>query len=478
MKKLFNSLRFQIALSILLTGIVAILLLHVIVVNTYQNNLINQRTIDIHQRCTVIANTLGERESIQSALTAETNDVMNWYSEAYGGRFLVVDANYRILLDTYSADVGKNCISDAVFSAFLGKEYQYYNAATGFLEFVLPVTNLGTDGKQITAALICSSDTGWIRTSLRKVEQAMLFVEGILLVIFTVASIYVSYLMTRPVKKVSYELEKVKVGHFDQRLSELRSYNEINEITDAASHIIDSYQRMERSQEEFVSNVSHELRTPMTSIRVLADSLIGQKNIDESVYQEFLSDISVEVDRETHIIDDLLSMSRLGNASESMNISTVKINDFVMDILKTVRPIAEKRNIELVYESFRNVTADIDAVKLSQAFSNLIENGVKYNEDGGYVKVSLDADHEYFYLRVADNGVGIPEDALPHIFNRFYRVDKARSRETGGTGLGLSITKQIILLHHGVIKAESKVNEGTTFTVRIPLKHTSPEGGD
>jgi signal transduction histidine kinase len=124
------------------------------------------------------------------------------------------------------------------------------------------------------------------------------------------------------------------------------------------------------------------------------------------------------------------------------------------------------------------VTADIDAVKLSQAFSNLIENGVKYNEDGGYVKVSLDADHEYFYLRVADNGVGIPEDALPHIFNRFYRVDKARSRETGGTGLGLSITKQIILLHHGVIKAESKVNEGTTFTVRIPLKHTSPEGGD
>ena len=147
-----------------------------------------------------------------------------------------------------------------------------------------------------------------------------------------------------------------------------------------------------------------------------------------------------------------------------------------MTILKTLKPLAESRNIDLIYESFREVRADIDETKLNQAISNIIENAIKYDNDGGWVRVSLDADHEYFYIRVADNGVGIPEDALEHIFDRFYRVDKARSRETGGTGLGLPIARQIILLHYGMIKVERKLNEGTTFTVRIPLKHVEQEG--
>ena len=130
----------------------------------------------------------------------------------------------------------------------------------------------------------------------------------------------------------------------------------------------------------------------------------------------------------------------------------------------------------MIYESFRRVTADVDESKLRQAFSNLVENAVKYNTDGGVVKVSLDADHEYFYVKVADSGIGIPEDAIEHIFDRFYRVDKARSRDTGGTGLGLSITKSVVLLHYGIIRVESLPGEGTTFTVRIPLKHVRREG--
>lgn len=465
------------AVCIFLAGLISIAILHIIVVSTYRNNLINQRTVDFSQRCMVIANALGERASVESAVESAESDMLNWYSEAYGGRFLIVDPNFRILLDTYRADVGKTCISDAVFQAFLGKEYQSYNGKTGFLELVIPIVRNGPEGKQITGALISSSTTDWILNSLDKVRQAMLLVEAMLLVVLAVLSLYISYLLARPVKRVSFEMQKLRSGHLDTDISTIRSYAEINEITDAASQIIDNYRKLEQSQEEFVSNVSHELRTPMTSIRVLSDSLIGQKNIEEDVYQEFLGDISVEIDRETRIIDDLLSMTKLGGGSKALNVAPVKLNDFVMDLLKTVRPIAESRNIELIYESFRNVTAEVDEVKLSQAFLNLIENGVKYNDEGGYVKVSLDGDHEYFYLRVEDNGAGIPEDALPKIFNRFYRVDKARSRETGGTGLGLSITKQIVLLHHGVIKAESTLGEGTTFTVRIPLKYVGSEGG-
>ena len=125
----------------------------------------------------------------------------------------------------------------------------------------------------------------------------------------------------------------------------------------------------------------------------------------------------------------------------------------------------------MVFESFRSVTAEIDEVKLTLAFSNLVENAIKYNYDDGWVKVSLNADHKYFYVKVIDSGVGIPEDVQDMVFERFYRVDKARSRETGGTGLGLSITKSIILMHNGAIKLFSREKEGTTFTVRIPLRH-------
>jgi len=139
--------------------------------------------------------------------------------------------------------------------------------------------------------------------------------------------------------------------------------------------------------------------------------------------------------------------------------------------LKRLKPIASKRNIELVLESYRPVTAECDEVKLTLALSNLVENAIKYNVAGGWVQVTLDADHKFFYVTVDDSGIGIPEEYQDKIFERFYRVDKARSRETGGTGLGLSITKNIIQMHHGAIKVASKEDEGTTFSVRIPLTY-------
>ena len=133
--------------------------------------------------------------------------------------------------------------------------------------------------------------------------------------------------------------------------------------------------------------------------------------------------------------------------------------------------MAEVRNIEVLYESVREVIAEVDKVKLTLAISNLIENAIKYNVDDGWVHVNLGADHKFFYIKVADSGVGIPEDCRDQIFERFYRVDKARTRDTGGTGLGLSITRNAVLLHKGAIKVYSEIGKGTTFTVRIPLKY-------
>ena len=230
---------------------------------------------------------------------------------------------------------------------------------------------------------------------------------------------------------------------------------------------------LEESRQEFVSNVSHELKTPITSMKVLADSLLMQEDVPNEMYREFMSDMVEEIDRETKIINDLLMLVKTDKKTAELTVEQVNINALLELLLKRMKPLAAKRNIELVFESFREVVAEVDEVKLSLALSNLIENAVKYNNEGGNVHVSLNADHKFFYVKVQDDGVGIPEDCQSQIFERFYRVDKARSRETGGTGLGLAITRNAILLHKGAIKLYSEPGEGTTFTVRIPLKYVS-----
>ena len=186
-----------------------------------------------------------------------------------------------------------------------------------------------------------------------------------------------------------------------------------------------------------------------------------------------MGDIAKEIDRENDIINDLLTLVKMDKTAQNLNISQVNVNDLLELILKRLRPIAEKKQIEIILESFRPVTAEIDEVKMTLAISNLVENAIKYNHDEGWVHVSLNADHKYFYVKVSDSGIGIPKEDQDHIFERFYRVDKSHSREIGGTGLGLAITRNAVIMHRGSIKVYSEPEEGTTFTVRIPLIYVS-----
>ena len=247
------------------------------------------------------------------------------------------------------------------------------------------------------------------------------------------------------------------------------TFTETKQLSEAFNKMLGRLKLLDESREEFVSNVSHELKTPMTSMKVLADSLLEMKEAPVEMYQEFMQDIAKEIDRENQIITDLLSLVKMDKTGQNINIQTVNINDLLEQTLKRLRPIAEKKNVEMVMESFRPVTAEIDEMKFTLAISNLVENAIKYNHDNGWVHVSLNADHKYFYIKVEDSGIGIPEEDQPHIFERFYRVDKSHSREIGGTGLGLAIARNAVIAHRGAIKVYSNEGEGTTFTVRIPL---------
>jgi len=212
------------------------------------------------------------------------------------------------------------------------------------------------------------------------------------------------------------------------------------------------------------------MKTPLSAIKVLSESILLQESVPEEMYREFLQDINSEVERMTNINNDLLALVKVDQREQGMNIHPTNINELVEDILRRLYPLAEMKKVVLLYEELRQVEIDADEIKLSLAISNIVENGIKYTPKGGTVKVIVDSDHQFLSITIQDTGIGIPEDELDKIFNRFYRVDKTRDRETGGTGLGLAISKSTVLLHGGTIRVTSNPDDGSVFVIRIPLR--------
>lgn len=324
--------------------------------------------------------------------------------------------------------------------------------------------------KQVEGVMLISISTSDIKDSIAILRHRANLLLLIICVFVLILGFVWSKTLVRPFARVGKAIEELTDGYLDEEIS-VPDYTETEMISSVFNKMLKKMKVLDDSRQEFVANVSHELKTPMTSIKVLADSLAGQEDVPVELYKEFMQDIAVEIDRENKIITDLLSLVKMDKKASELNIEKVNINELMENILKRLKPIADKKKVELVLESYRPIVAEIDEVKLSLALSNLVENGIKYNVEDGWVHVTLNADHKYFYVSVEDSGIGIPQESIDRIFERFYRVDKSHSREIGGTGLGLAITRNAIVMHRGAIKVKSEEHKGTTFSVRIPLNY-------
>lgn len=458
----------QLLAVLILVGSIPMIIFAMVITSTYSEQAHSQRISELKYHGNMIANLLVSTGYFSSPNSKEVNSEIDQLAEIYDGRIVVVDSGLHIVKDTYGLEEGKTIISEEVIKCFRGTNSTYIDSDQQFVEITLPISHLET--KEVIGVIVMSFSTKSIIDITSTVEsKAGVLCFAIVIAVIMLAILY-SFYITKPFEKFTSSIDRLTEGYLDEKLT-VSGFTEMKNISESFNHMIVRMQKLEKSRQEFVSNVSHELKTPITSIKVLADSLVMQEDAPIEMYREFMVDITDEIERENKIINDLLSLVKLDKTASDMNIASININELLEQLMKRLRPIAAKRNIEVVLESYRPVIAEVDEVKLSLAISNLIENAIKYNVDEGWVRVSLNADHKFFYIKVSDSGVGIPEDAQDFIFERFYRVDKARSRETGGTGLGLSITRNAILMHRGAIKVYSKVNEGTTFTVRIPLSY-------
>ncbi len=461
-------MRAQLLVSMIALTVIPVIILQVFYTNYLIDHVRENRIELVHDYADSMAQQMMKEDYFNGNVSSVIDGEVKQFSSLYDGRIIVTDANCTVLMDTYGMMTSKKLVSSEVVRALKGEALSEYNeeADQVWMTYVARDSSDNIQG-MLLFFLSCGDLTRTYDAIVHTMTMVLLALGAILIVL--------SYIMTRrfmrPFKDMESSIKRISNGKFDEGL-QIRGFSEVEGIAEAYDTMLSRLKELEDSRQEFVSNVSHELKTPLTSMKVLADSLNMQQDVPNELYREFMVDIASEIDRENTIITDLLTLVKMDKTSAELNISKINLNELTDSIVKRLRPIAAKRNIELVIENCSTVIADCDEVKMTSAISNLVENAIKYNMAGGWVQVSLDADDKYFYINVADSGVGIPEDVQDKIFERFYRVDKARSRETGGTGLGLAITKDIITKHNGQIKVSSKMDHGTTFSVRIPLVYT------
>ena len=467
---IFHSFRIRIFILLVTIGIISSLTVGYSILFNYEVRAVAVKESEVSNQLMILANHLLTYNYLSDPSSEVVNAELEQLSNLYDGRVLIIGGNFKVIKDTYNLSVGRNIISKEVIMSFKGESMSSYDKENGFIELTIPITETIEDRNIVRGVMLISVSTDTIAQTLQIFRTNVWIIEAILAIFVFMLSMIFSKYLTAPFDKVTESLKNVSNG-FSDDLVEVSDYKETQRIVEAFNNILSKYRALNESRDEFVANVSHELKTPITSVKLLAETLTTNEDTPIELYKEFMGDIGNEIERENKIINDLLSLVKMDKSAADLNITNLNVNELLEQILKRLQPIAEKQQVELVLESFRPVMADVDEVKITLAFTNLIENAIKYNKPDGRVRVSLNADHQYLYLKVEDTGIGIPEGSLEHIFERFYRVDKSHSREIGGTGLGLAITRSAVLMHRGQIKVYSTEGEGTTFNVRIPLKY-------
>jgi len=437
--------------------------------NYYMNDRISEVQSYAVRMSGLVANRGIDSLAQEQPLRRLRNDVSRRSSD-WGARILIIDDAARVIADSHRDTLlsfeGDILLMREVINALGGNDTTVLHRDDYVLHVAVSIFDEASD--RVSAVLMVASVAD-IFESLAEIRTTLTLYSFAVALVVVVVVFFTSNSLLRPLRRILQVVQRMTTGQLSLRIPVVGK-GEYAILARAFNDMTDKLEQVERTREEFVSNVSHEMKTPLSSIKVLSESILLQEHVPEEMYREFLQDINSEVDRMTNINNDLLALVKVDQREQSLNIQPTDINELVEDILKRLLPLAEQKKVVLLYEQVRPVQIDADEIKLSLAISNIVENGIKYTPRGGTVKVVVDSDHQFLFITIQDTGIGIPEEEHDKIFNRFYRVDKTRDRETGGTGLGLSISWSTVLLHNGSIRLTSKIGEGSVFVVRIPLR--------
>ncbi len=480
------SIRWRIVLAYLLIICIAFLVVAASLIRMVGEYLFSQK---VREEQRVTANLAAQL----SGFLAE-NDADGLYKAVLSAsqnssRVMVVDRYGVVQADGYSEFNGRRLELGEVAASLAGEgaAYGYYRSGegAGWLggaqdasgQMVGVYTEPILSGNTPLGAVVYSSMTQDVYQSLTQMQRQMTIWLMLVALSVLLLSLMVSRFFTRPIEELSQGILRMTKGDLSSRVS-VRGKNEFSQLAEAFNMMCERLERLDQTRNQFVSNASHELKTPLSTMKILIETLIYQETCDLAMQKEFLGDINKEIDRLSTIINDLLTLVHLDDRGiTKLQPTLLSLDKLVTEAARRLRPLAEVRNIALDIAVRDQIDTMGDPNRLEQVFYNLIDNAIKYTAPGGKVRVEVARAGKKAVVKVIDNGIGIPKADQLHVFDRFYRVDKARSRDTGGTGLGLAIVKQIVLLHEGSITVSSEEEKGSTFTVEIPIINLQYIGG-
>ena len=444
--------------------------------------LFDQRTRDDSMKTEKLA--LAAAPLFQSVSANELNDMLEENAVSMDGRLMLIDNDGKIQYDTFQNLCGQRVQVDEALRVLSGDAAEAYgihapgravveemSGESGADYVAYSVHEMTGFQGRIGAALYVSRVQS-LMDSLQTVRMRLVSVFAIIAVAALVVALILSRVLTNPITAVSRTMRKMGKGDLSVRVP-VKGSGELRELAENYNTMAAQLESLDKTRNQFVSNASHELKTPLATMKIMLESMIYQPDMPAEVRTEFMKDINHEIDRLTGIVTDLLVLTRMDNREE-MKRESVNMSELTLETIHLLTPAAEQRRQTLAEDVRQDIVLYGDRSKLGQILYNLTDNAIKYTPEEGTIRVSLKQEDGRIIWRVKDNGIGIPKDDQEHIFERFYRVDKARGRETGGTGLGLSIVRQMVKMHGGTISVYSEPGQGSEFVVIFPQEGAAP----
>ncbi len=450
---------------------VIITLVVLVVLNIYcsesSQTLLYQSKSSMIEKCQLAADEIAKLEVINGTTLAHTVEQLGSLKVT---RLVITDPGGKILYDSYNADVGHFSLLPETFLALEGNDvftcYYHYRDGTIQSHTATPIVSYGTT---VGCVYMMEYDTS-LGSLISSLQNTVLRITLILELVVILFSLAFSNTFSKRIRKIMTSMRIIQQGDYTHKVR-LGGHDELTFLGDEFNDLTERLQTSEQKRRRFVSDASHELKTPLASIKLLADSIL-QNDMDMDTVREFVEDIGSEADRLNRTTAKLLLLTRVDGRADEDEQEIIDMAPTVERVVRMLSAIAVQNRITIETNLIQDCPILILEDDLYQIIFNLVENGIKYNTPGGKLTVSLLRQDDNAILQVADTGVGIPPEALSHIFERFYRVDKARSRATGGSGLGLAIVWAIVQRCRGEIAVESTVGKGTTFTVSFPIFDT------
>lgn len=425
------------------------------------------------EKCQLASSDIAKLETLDTARVSQMVSSMEGLRVT---RLLVTNRAGIVLYDSYTADsaLGSYALLPEIVQAMDGStgndvfSWQYHDGVM-LSRVATPIVSYGS---VVGCVYMMESDTeqGGV---IKSIQQNVLYITLVLELVVILFSVFFATGFSKRLRRVLASMRIIRSGDYSHRVV-MGGNDELTLLGDEFNQLTERLQVSENKRAQFVSDASHELKTPLASIKLLTDSIL-QNDMDQDTVREFVSDIGSEADRLTRMTQKLLSLSRIESQQDG-DCEITYLKPTIDRVMRMLTGLAEKNDIKMELDCNDDCPILILEDDLYQIIFNLVENGLKYNLPGGKLQISTFRDEDNAILQVADTGVGIPDDAVGHVFERFFRVDKARSRSTGGSGLGLAIVRNMVERNQGTIRVESVMQQGTTFTVSFPIFDPEEDG--